>query len=221
MQAVDNVSGTTWEPLVLGCTKMPACLLCGAIITGPRKTLPFASIDDVLVKLEGNDTAGHSVLVRACRNIVRTALTVHANVCGYEDDVVFNACACCHYWFQRRAKRPLPLIPLLTLQWHLTVMHVDRGSATRNERTCDVRVLRRLCTMLVARQQGLRNYYWTLFSAAEQEVMQRISQGIVAHAVHHHALWFRAQNNCTPFMHSARVAEMVRAAIAGEEVDNK
>ena len=212
---VKNTSGTTWEILALGSLDPIGCLLCGAVITGPRKTLPLPAIDDALQKLEQKETAGASALVRACRNIVNTAQLVNADVAPA--DFAFNACACCHYWFQRRARRKIPLIPLLTLQWHLEVVHCERPQAARKERTFDVRVLQRLCRALACEHEGVHNYYLTLFRSAHQDLIREIAKSTIAEVSHRHALWFRKQNICTPFLHNARVAEVVRAAMAEKE----
>ena len=212
---VKNASGTTWEILALGSLNPIGCLLCGAVITGPRKTLPLPAIDDALQKLEKKETAGASALVRTCRNIVNTAQLVHADLAPA--DIAFNACACCHYWFQRRAQRSIPLIPLLTLQWHLEVVHCERRKAAQKERTFDVRVLQRLCRALTCEHDGVRNYYLTVFSSAHQEIIREIAKSTIAKVSNRHALWFRRRNICTPFLHNARVAELVRAAMADQE----
>lgn len=203
---VGNASGTTWEVLVLG--ERDACLLCGALISGPRKTLEAAAVDAVLLKLEAPGMAGDSVFVRALRNIYECALAAEdAGYCYVEN---FFACACCHYWFARRAERSVPLTPLLTMHWHLRVISVE---CKTGQRSFDVRVMQRLCRALVARPDGLVNYYWTLLSPAEQEVVAAVAQCPVEDVCKVHARWFHAQNGFSPFLHSARVAEMVRASV--------
>ena len=183
-----------------------ACLLCGALITGPRKALEAAAVEAALERLEAPGAAGGSVFVRAARNIVECALA--AEEAGLGSVESFSACACCHYWFERRARRAMPLLPLLAMQWHLRVIAVEGQGAQRG---FDVRVLQRLCRALVARPEGLTNYYHTLLTPAEQEVVAELARCDIADVPTVHARWFHAQNNRTPFLHSARAAELVRA----------
>lgn len=220
---VKTHSGTTWENIVLGSKTQNCCLLCGGLITSARKTLPLDVIDDVLKTLDKQKISQCSVVTRFTKNIVNSAYAVDPKY-TQEKTVNFYACACCHYWFERRRKRQNVFLPLVLLHWYINTIHVDpaiKFKVTKN-RSFDMRVCKRLCVELCKKhgKNQFQNIYWNAFTQEEQCLIARFSQTPVHKMMQAHVTWIRDINNHTRFFHSAKLAEIVRSFVRnGNAVD--
>ena len=216
-------SGTTWESLVLGSKTQNCCLLCGGLITSARKTLPLDVIDDVLNTLTKQKISECSVITRFTQNIVNSAYAVDPKY-AQEESVSFYACACCHYWFERRRKRQNVFLPLVLLHWYINTIHVDpsvKFKVSKN-RSFDMRVCKRLCVELCKKhgKNKLQNIYWNAFTPEEQGLIHLFNDTPVSKMMQVHITWLRDINNHTRFFHSAKLAEIVRGFVRnGNTID--
>ena len=207
---IKNKTGTTWETIVLGSKTHSCCLLCGGFISTARKTIAPDVVESVLSSLASTEITSHSVIARTTENIVRSAYAVDKQ-CAEEETVNFYACACCHYWFERRRKRKKLFLPLVLLNWYLNTLHVDpsvKFKVSKN-RSFDMRVCKRLCTE-ICRYHGpskLRNVYWDAFTKDEQQLLLKLNATSIAKMLKVHVEWMCEVNNYPIFFHSSKVAE--------------
>lgn len=219
---IANTSGTTWETIVLGSKTHNCCLLCGGLITSARKTLLPEIVESVLSNMAKNKIHQHSAITRFTQNIVDSAYAVDVR-CTEEDTVNFYACACCHYWFERRRKRKQLILPLVLLQWYFNTIHVEplvKCKITKN-RSFDLRVCKRMCTE-ICRLHGperLRNVYWDAFTKQEQDLLLRLNDVSISNMLKVHVQWMCEVNNNPVFFHSSKVAELMRGSLRGIEWD--
>ena len=186
----------------LGGSAPRACILCGVTCSGKSYHAGILAED-----VEKGVQTSH--LQAACFN---TCLASIAYADEREEPIAtVLMCPSCNHWTQRRSKMDKFITPLALLQYYINTTETIDGKAF------DSRVLHRLAKTI----SDPGNYYRTMFSAEELELMAEIatSTAILAHSK---VARFYANKHGLLFCTSRKVSEFLRHHLVNcEEVQNE
>jgi len=182
--------------------KERACVFCGKNGDSASKIVKisyvYALIDNQnSEELDMTFDTFHQTL----QNICMTSSMYHE---CHEGPETLSACACCFHWLERQDKRKCDLLPMQSLRWHFhTLFKVSN-------KMLDTRVIVRLCETLVETKYGLQNYYYSLFSDQEKELIRRISECDQKSVKFEIASFFEKMNGKSMFLKNSKVGVTLR-----------
>jgi len=199
-------SVSTWELIVLPAKpfwpRVPAraCFLCGDCCVNFRDVL----CDDVDEWLSQQACLSGSCLHEAMVNMVAQARCTQMMYDNSVSPFVAVCLSCDNYL---RMHKSVPFFSgVQTLQWHMNTLEEPNGVKI------DKRMLYGLCTRLARLQAGKQNYYMSLFSKEEQDVIRAVAAHRHDTKTGHQALlgYFRSTNKNSCLVPSACIAHKMR-----------
>lgn len=201
-----RTSVSTWELIVLPAKpfwpRVPsrACFLCGDCCVNFRDVL-CEDVDEWLVQqacLEG------SRIYEAMQNmVVQARFAQHI----YDSSVTPFVAVCLSCDNYMRMHKSVPFFSgVQTLEWHMNTLEDPTGVKI------DKRMLYGLCVRLARLHAGKQNYYMTLFSREEQDVIRAMALHRNESKSGHQALltYFRNSNKNSCLVSSASIAHKMR-----------
>jgi hypothetical protein len=209
-------SVSTWELIVLPpkpfWPRVPAraCFLCGDCCVNFRDVL----CDDVDEWLAQQQCLAGSVIHEVMVNMA--AQTRSAQIM-YDNGVTPFVAVCLSCDNYLRMHKSVPFFSgIQTLQWHINTLEEPNGVKI------DKRMLYGLCTRLTRVQAGKQNYYMSLFSSEEQDVIRAVAAHKHDARAGHQALlrYFQATNKHSCLVPSASIAHKMRQYKFGRNHSN-
>ena len=182
-----------------------ACAFCGDMTARNKKIMPLSFLSDI---------------VDASDNMFRNTplLAVYTNICQHIEDrysyengetdqhtASVTVCINCFYWSSRHKAKNL--LPILHLKWYINTLHVGRYGVL------DKRVFHRLCCTLHQRYKGKSNFFRTLFTQSELEMIDYVATQPKQSLPRLLAAFFHANMASSLLLHSKGTARYVREAI--------
>lgn len=199
-------SKSTWELIVLPAKpfwpRLPsrACFLCGDCCVNFRDVL----CDDVDEWLSQQACLAGSFLHEAMVNMATQTRSAQLIYDSGATPFVAVCLSCDNYL---RMHKSVPFFSgVQTLHWHMNTLEEPNGIKI------DKRMLYGLCTRLTRKQAGKMNYYMSLFSKEEQDVIRAIAAHRQDTRTGHQALlgYFRNTNKNSCLVPSACIAHKMR-----------
>jgi hypothetical protein len=168
----NNVKATTtntWAFIVLP-GHVRACFFCGEICAYGRKEVSCEEVGDMLTeqKMLASTDVFHCTMhnmLQQCQDAYKQS-TPEASEYGSR----ILACTACYNWIMHR-RQTLPFItPVQILHWFFNTL------SNTIPKKIDNRIISGVCDRLVRKEYNVPNYYYTLFNAHEQAVIQEIAQ---------------------------------------------
>jgi hypothetical protein len=173
---VKAATGNTWAFIVLP-GHVRACFFCGDVCSYARKEMTCEDIGEML--REQHALAGTDVFHSTMRNMLlhcQQAYTQSASEQGEQAGRVV-ACTACYNWIMHR-RQTLPFItPVQILHWYLNTL------SNTIPKKIDSRIISGVCHRLRGSHEHIANYYYTLFSAKERSLIERIAECNTSKAV--------------------------------------
>ena len=181
-----------------------ACAFCGDMTARNKKVMPLSFLTDI---------------VNASDNMFRNTsfLLVYSNICRCIEDrysyenreseqhpASVTVCINCFYWTSRHKAKHL--LPLLHLKWYINTFHVGRYGVL------DKRVFHRLCSTLHQRYKGKSNFFRTLFTQSELEMIDYVATQPKQNLPRLLAAFFHANMASSPLLYSKETSRYVREA---------
>lgn len=164
-----STTTNTWAFIVLP-GHVRACFFCGDICTYGRKEITCEDVSDMLT--EQSLLSSTDVFHCTMRNMLHECQQAYAQstVEAGEYGGRILACTACHNWIMHR-RQTLPFVtPVQILHWFFNTL----GNTIPKK--IDSRIITGVCDRLVRMNYNIPNYYYTLFSAHEQSIIQDIAQ---------------------------------------------
>lgn len=164
-----STTTNTWAFIVLP-GHVRACFFCGDICTYGRKEITCEDVSDMLT--EQSLLSSTDVFHCTMRNMLHQCQRAYAQstVEAGEYGGRILACTACHNWIMHR-RQTLPFVtPVQILHWFFNTL----GNTIPKK--IDSRIITGVCDRLVRINYNIPNYYYTLFSAHEQSIIQDIVQ---------------------------------------------
>ena len=162
-------TSNTWAFIVLP-GHARACFFCGAMCSYARKEMTCEDVSDML--REQHALADTDVFHRTMRNMLHHCQQAYAQTASEQSESSGRvvACTACYNWIMHR-RQTLPFItPVQILHWFFNTL------SNTIPKKIDIRIISGVCHRLVRAESGVVNYYYTLFSADEQALIQEIAQ---------------------------------------------
>jgi hypothetical protein len=199
-------SVSTWELIVLPAKpfwpRVPsrACFLCGDCCVNFRDVL----CEDVDEWLSQQACLAGSRIYEAMQNMVSQARSAQHIYDSTVTPFVAVCLSCDNYL---RMHKSVPFFSgVQTLQWHMNTLEEPNGVKI------DKRMLYGLCVRLARLHAGKKNYYMSLFSDEEQDVIRAVALHRHDSKAGHQALlsYFRSTNKNSCLVPSASIAHKMR-----------
>lgn len=174
----------------------PACAYCGVLLNHMRKGFPTNHILESVNVIE--NAVGSHALLSTYRNIAKERASRHTES---------FACACCHHFTETRLCKGSHVLPLFSLYTQLQFMIVDE------KRHLDTRIVHKLARNICSKG----NYFFLIFSPEHQVLLQRIARESMTEVTRIISLDVLQRGDSTFFVHNARMAELLREKIPGEQ----
>ena len=197
---------STWELIVLPAKpfwpRVPAraCFLCGDCCVNFRDVL----CDDVDEWLSQQSCLAGSLIHEVMVNMLAQTRSVQLM---YDSGVAPFVAVCLSCDNYLRMHKSVPFFSgVQTLQWHINTLEEPNGVKI------DKRMLYGLCMRLARVQAGKQNYYLSLFSSEEQDVIRAVATHRHDARTGHQALlgYFRTTNKNSCLVSSACIAHKMR-----------
>ncbi len=197
---------STWELIVLPakpfwpCVPARACFLCGDCCVNFRDVL----CDDVDEWLSQQACLAGSVMHEVMVNMVAQTKSVQLMMDSGVAPFVAVCLSCDNYL---RMHKNVPFFSgVQTLQWHINTLEEPNGVKI------DKRMLHGLCARLARVHAGKYNYYMSLFSTEEQDVIRTVATERNETKAGHQALlsYYRKTNKNSCLVSSACIAHKMR-----------
>ena len=162
-QRMKTQSTNTWTEMLLP-GSCRACFFCGQICTRGKKEINFSVVAEMLT--EQHDISS-DIVHATMKNMLHHAMQAHDQCTSNRnsDDMCIVSCTCCLNWIShRRCKMPF-VTPVQCLRWYMNTL------IPIFPKKMDLRVITGVCQRLTCRASNKTNYYFTLFTAAEQDTI--------------------------------------------------
>lgn len=195
-----------------------ACAFCGDMTARNKKIMPLSFLSDIVDASDNmfRNTPLLAVYTNICQQIQDryscdigemdqpNTILQDTNIASCQYPASVTVCINCFYWTSRhKAKK---LLPLLHLKWYINTLHVGRYGVL------DKRVFHRLCYTLHQRYKGQSNFFRTLFTQSELEVIDYVATQPKQDLPRLIAAFFHANMASSLLLHSKQTARLVREA---------
>jgi len=174
--AIKATASNTWAFIVLP-GHVRACFFCGDMCSYARKEMTCEDVSDML--REQHALAGTDTFHCTMRNMLHECQKAYAHTASEQSEQSARvvACTACYNWISHR-RQTLPFItPVQILHWYLNTL------SNTIPKKIDSRIISGVCHRLRGTQDKVANCYYTLFSANERALIERIAQCTNARAV--------------------------------------
>jgi hypothetical protein len=162
-------ASNTWAFMVLP-GHVRACFFCGEVCTYSRKEVSCEDVSDMLA--EQTVLSSTNVFHSTMRNMLSQCQEAYTQSTAEQGEHVGRvvACTACYNWIMHR-RQTLPFVtPVQILHWFFNTL------SNTIPKKIDIRIISGVCHRLVRAEGNIQNYYYTLFGAHEQALIQEIAQ---------------------------------------------
>lgn len=203
---------STWSVMVntSAADHKRACVFCGEINMAPHRSLTVAEIEECLLNVPADSVC------TTIANIVKSCELVWKSYGSSDTEPRAVTCMCCQHWIARRRKNTTPtpcILPLQAFRTYMRRMEQPGDNASSHKSSLlDARVVSRLvCTLTQDVGGGAWNYYLTLFTKDEQDLLyslRTVDKKDMHAAIAQHYLKMNAN---TAFFVRSTPAELLRS----------